>query len=262
MNLKTLANDIRLHAGFTLFLVWLLDIWHFRSSPHFLQIIVYPLLSIALIAILDVGLTYFRYRKIYIPTAAVVSGFLIGLILAPGEPVLVIFLASLLVSLSKQFLASGARRHIFNPAALGIMGVYLIFGTTVSWWGVAWSWYPLVIIIPLMMRLLWRLHRIYLPLGFLLVYFIYLFLTSSVDLALRTLTDSTVLLFALVMLPEPITSPSSGYFKYLFGAGVAISAIFISTFLTIGEVFLPSLLLSNLASFLITRITTKAKKVQ
>jgi len=262
VNLKTLANDIRLQVGFTLFLVWFLDIWHFRSDPHILQIIVYPLLAILLVAIFDLCLTFLRYRKTYLPTAVVVSGFLIGLIISPSEPVWVILTAGVLVTLSKQFLAKGIRQHIFNPAALGIMGVYLIFGTTVAWWGVSWSWYPLAILVPLMIRILWRLHRLYLPLGFLLVYFIYLILTSSADLALGTLVDPTVLLFALVMLPEPITSPIAGYFKYLFGAGVAIIAILMSTFLKIGDVFLPSLLLSNLASFLIIRLMAKTKKVQ
>lgn len=262
MNIKRLINDTRLQVGFTLFLVWLLDIWHFRGGPHFLQIIVYPLLSIALIAALDVGLTYIRYRKTYLPTAAIVSGFLIGLILAPSESVLVILIASLLASFSKQFIATGIRQHIFNPAALGIMSVYFIFGTAVSWWGVAWSWYPIVIFLPLMIRILFKLKRLVLPATFLGVYLVYLILTTSIDSAAKTIVDSTVLLFALVMLPEPITSPISGYFKYLFGAGVAVMAILTSTFLRIGEVFLPSLLILNLGSFLITRITATTKKVQ
>lgn len=225
-----------------------------------MQIIFYPLFSIGLIAILDVGLTYFRYRKIYLPTAALVSGFLIGLILAPSESVLVISSASLLASLSKQFLAIGARRHIFNPAALGIMGVYLTFGTTVSWWGVSWSWYPLVILIPLMSRILLRLKRFFLPLTFLTIYFFYILLTGSLASAWQTIVDPTVLMFALVMLPEPITSPTVGNFKYLFGAIVAILAIIISTFTQVGEVFLPALLLANLGVFLLSVKTLISKK--
>ena len=262
MDLKTLRDDSRLHVGFTLFLIWLLAIWHFWLDQNLMRIIFYPLFSIAIIALFDFGLTYLRYRKNYLPTAAVVSGFLIGLILAPSEPFYVIVAASILASLSKQFIAVGIRRHIFNPAAFGIMGVSLIFGTTVAWWGVSWGWYPLVIFVPLMMRILWRLHRLYLPLGFLLVYFIYLILTSSVDLALRTLVDSTVLLFALVMLPEPITSPAAGYFKYFFGASVAFVVILVTTFTKISEAFLPALLLANLVSFSIVRVMARAKKVQ
>ncbi len=261
MDLKTLVGDTRLQVGFTLFLVWLADIWHFRAGQNLLQIIVYPLLAILTIAIFDVALTYLRHRKIYLPTAAIVSGFLIGLIISPSEPVYVILAAGVLAALSKQFLAAGTRQHIFNPAAFGIIAANILLGATVAWWGVSWGFYPLVILVPLMLRLLLRLKRLLLPLGFLFVYFIYLALSSSVDSALRALIDPTILLFALVMLPEPITSPTLGYFKYIFGGGVAIVAILISTFVKIGEVFLPALLLANLISFLVLKMKA-SKRVQ
>ena len=252
--IKRLFRDTRLQVGFTLFLVWILDIWHFRFDPNLPQIIVYPLLSIAIISALDFGLTWLRYRKKYLPTAPVVSGFLIGLILAPSEPVYVILAASILVSLSKHFLAAGVRRHIFNPAAFGIMGAYFLFGTTVSWWGVSWSKLPLIILVTLMARILYKMHRLYLPLAFLAVYTAYF-------LRLEIIFDPTILLFALVMLPEPMTSPAVGYFKYLFGALVAIVAILISNFTKIPEVFLPALLLSNFLSFTYLKLKEQAKKV-
>ncbi len=265
MNLKRLVNDTRLQVGFTLFLIWLLDVWHFRADANILRIIIYPLLSIALIAVLDVAMTWLRYRKVlgpqvesdstrtasfaYLPTAATVSGFLIGLILAPSELIYVILIAAILASLSKQFLAKGPRQHIFNPAAFGIMGVYFLFGTTVSWWGVAWGFYPLVILIPLMVRLLWRLKRLFLPAGFLVIYGGYLLVTTSPQSALMGVIDPTILLFVLVMLPEPMTSPAVGYFKYSFGLIVAAVAILISSFAKISEIFLPALLFANLISF-------------
>jgi len=254
VNLKVLWQDSRLHVGFTLFLVWLLAIWQFRTDPNILRIILYPLLSTAIIALFDFELTYLRYRKNYLPTAAVVSGFLIGLILAPTEPFYVIILASILASLSKQFVVAGIRQHIFNPAAFGIMAVFLIFGTTVSWWAVAWGFLPLIILIPLMLRILWKLKRLFLPLGFLLVYFLYLLSTSTFDIAARTIVDPTLLFFALVMLPEPITSPIAGHLKYSFGLMVAILAILISRFTAFSTIFLPALLLANLGSFLILRV--------
>lgn len=270
VNLKTLMRDTRLHVGFTLFLVWGLAIWHHHADANLVRIISYPLLSIATIGILDLLLTWLRYRKFlgpqsaswrtrtasfaYLPTAAIVSGFLIGLILAPTEPVYAILTAATLAALSKQFIAAGVRQHIFNPAAFGIMGVSLIFGPTVAWWGVAWGWYPILIFVPLMTRILWKLKRLLLPVGFLLVYLIYLFSTSSFDSALRTLVDPTVLFFAMVMLPEPITSPTGGYFKYGFGALVAIAAIIFSDFGKLPEIFLPALLFSNLVTFCLIKI--------
>ena len=260
MNLKSLWYDTRVHVGFTLFLVWLLAIWNFRTDTAILKIILYPLLAIAVIQTTDLAWTRIRSRKFYLPTASVVSGFLIGLILAPTEPFYVIILASILASLSKQFIATGVRQHIFNPAAFGIMTVNFIFGTTVSWWGVSWGWLPVVIFAPLMIRILWKLKRLFLPLSFLIVYFVYLLPTSSFDIAARTVIDPTVLLFALVMLPEPITSPITGYFKYLFGALVAILAIVISVFTSHPEIFLPALLLSNLGAFGYLRYKAYSKK--
>ena len=260
MDLKILTNDNRLQVGFTLFLVWLLAIWHFQKDPRLIQIILYPLLSVFCVALLDLLITKLRFNKWYLPTAAMVSGFLIGLILAPEEPMYVIIAASILVSFSKQFLAVGVRQHIFNPAAFGIMVVSLIFGTTVAWWGVSWGKLPLVILIPLMIRILWRLKRLPLPIGFLFVYFVYLVLSSSFESAITTLVDPTVFLFALVMLPEPMTSPITGYFKYTCGPIVAILAILITSFTKVQEIFLPSLLLVNLGSFAIIRASLKLKK--
>jgi len=276
VNFKILWNDNRLHVGFTLCLVWLLNLWHFRESGNIFPIILYPLLAIAIIAALDVGLTSLRYRKIlgphpalrgrtasfaYLPTAAVVSGFLIGLILSPSEPFYVILTAAILTSISKHFLAAGVRQHIFNPAAFGIMGVYFILGTTVSWWGIAWSHSPLIILIPLMVRILLRLKRLFLPVGFLVIYGIYLLIFNPVEFALRTIIDPTVLMFALVMLPEPMTSPAVGNFKYLFGALVVILAILISNFASISEILLPALLTANLLSFIYLKYKLRPKSV-
>lgn len=260
MNLKSLWKDNRLHVGFTLCLVWLLNLWHFRESDNILQIILYPPLAIGLIAALDVILTGLRFRKIYLPTAAVVSGFLIGLIISPSEPFYVILTAAILASFSKQFLAAGARQHIFNPAAFGIIGVYFAFGTTVSWWGVSWSWYPLLIIVPLIARTLWKLKRLALPATFLALYFVYLATTTSLNFALRTIVDPTTVMFAMIMLPEPITSPAVGYFKFAFGPIVATLAIVISAWGKIPEIFLPALLFSNLGSFLLLRLKNFPKK--
>jgi Na+-translocating ferredoxin:NAD+ oxidoreductase RnfD subunit len=145
------------------------------------------------------------------------------------------------------------RGHIFNPAAFGIMAVFFMFSATVSWWGISWGWYPLVILVPFMARILRKLKRLFLPFSFLTIYASYLFIFSSAEFGLRILTDPTVLLFALVMLPEPITSPIYRYLKYIFGGLVALISIFISGFLNLSEIFLPALLVANLGSFLIIR---------
>jgi len=249
--LKFVYHDFRLHVAFTLVLVWLLTLWRFHAVNAFL----YPLLAIVFMVIFDLSTTWIRDHKIYFPSASLVTAFLIGLIIDPSKPWWIIALACLLASFSKQFINVGHRQHIFNPAAFGIMAASLIFRTPVAWWGVAGSGWSLVILIPLMTRTLWRLERLTLPITFLAVYFIYLTVQLGPGEALRTLIDGTVMLFALVMLPEPMTSPIRGNFKYGFGFLVAILAILISNLNFLGEAFLPALLSGNLAGFLLLRFS-------
>lgn len=248
MNWKIFANDNRLKVAFTLFLVWLLAAWQFKTLAAF----GYPLIAVGLVAFFDILITWFRDRKLYWPFASFVTGFLIGLIIDPGQPLWIVALACFLASLSKQFIAVGIRQHIFNPAAFGIMGTSLIFGSSIAWWGIAWGKLPLLILMPLMIRVLWSMKRIWLPAGFLVVYFIYLSLATR-SFSQDFLLDGTTLLFALVMLPEPITSPANGKLKYLFGAMVAVLAISLSQVKFLNDGLLPALLVANLVGFLIVR---------
>lgn len=259
MDLKKLLKDSRLQVALILALVWLLAVWSFQT----LHSILYPLFAVGLMTALDVVYTKIRFKKWYWPSASFVTGFLIGLILSPTEPIWVIAVAVLAAFISKQFIGLGIRRHIFNPAAFGIMAVSLIFGTGVSWWGVAWSRWPLLVLIPVMLLILWKLKRLFIPLTFLLVYFVYLATQTSSPEAAETLLDGSVMLFALVMLTEPITSPNWGYFKYLFGALVAVLAIVIASLAPISDNFPAALLAGNLIGFLALKlsknITSKLK---
>jgi len=259
MNLKAIYKiilfDFRLHVAFTLFLIWLLAVWHFRTLAAF----GYPILAVGLITILDLGITWVRDHKIYLHSASFVTGLLIGLIIAPNGPVWIVAVACLLASLSKQFIKLGLRQHIFNPAAFGVMATSLIFGISIAWWGIAWSKWPLMILIPLMARILWRMKRLMLPITFLVVFFLFLAIKVGPQESIKALFDGSVMLFALVMLPEPITSPNKGYFNYLFGVLVAIISILISSTKALGEVFLPALLFGNLIGFLLIRFKTFAK---
>lgn len=248
MNWKILYNDNRLKVAFTLFLIWLLAAWHFKTLAAF----GYPLIAIGLVTFFDVLITWLRDRKLYWPFASLVTGFLIGLIIDPGQPLWTVVSACLLASLSKQFIGVGIRQHIFNPAAFGIMTTSLIFGIPVAWWGVAWGTLPLLIITPLMARILWGMKRIWLPAGFLAVYFTYLSVVTK-SFSWGLFLDGTTLLFALVMLPEPITSPANGKLKYLFGPLAAFLAIVLSQVRFLTDGLLPALLVANLIGFLIIR---------
>lgn len=244
MNIKAIFNEFKSQVAFIVALIWILAVWHFQT----LNSIFYPLFSVGLMTTLDVVYTKIRYKKWYWPSASFVTGFLVGLIIDPKEPIWIIGLAVLAAFLSKQFIGVGLRQNIFNPAAFGIMTVSLAFGTPVAWWGVAWGKLPLLILIPAMIRVLWRMKRIFLPIGFLVIYLIYYLTLFDQKSAVLALVDGSLLLFALVMLPEPITSPIVGYSKYLFGPAVAIVSIGLSR-LNLAEVFLPALLALDFVTF-------------
>ena len=257
MTLKAIFNEFKSQVAFTLALIWILAVWHFQT----INSVFYPLFSVGLMTVLDMGLTWIRSRKVYWPSASFVTGLLIGLVIDPNAPIWIIAVAVLAAFLSKQFINTGLRQHIFNPAAFGIMTVTLAFGIPVAWWAVAWGKLPLVILMPAMIRILWRMKRLWLPVSFLFVYLVYYLTLFDPKTAFWSLFDGTLLLFALVMLSEPITSPSIKYFKFLFGAMVAILAIGLSLTIKPAEVFLPALLLANLVGFAFKKLSEKRTQV-
>lgn len=255
MNIKAIFNEFKSQVAFVLALIWILAIWRFQT----LNSILYPLLAVGLMTALDLGITWVRSKKLYWPSASVVTGFLIGLIIAPTEPIWVIAVTALVAFVSKQFIGAGIRQHIFNPAAFGIMTVTFAFGTPVAWWAVAWGKLPLLILVPLMVRILWKMKRLWLPVTFLTIYLIYYLTIFSPKDGILSVLDGSLLLFALVMIPEPITSPAVGKFKYLFGIIVALLSIGISLWAKLPEVFLPALLIGNLIGFLSLRAFRSSK---
>lgn len=257
MNIKTIFNEFKSQVAFTLFLVWLLAVWHFW--PHWWAV-VYPIFAVFLMTILDVVYTRIRFKKWYWPSASFVTGLLIGLIIDPKEPIWIIALAVLAAFVSKQFIGTGLRQHIFNPAGFGIMTVALVFGVPVAWWGVAWGKLPLVILIPLMVRVLARMKRLWLSVGFLAVYLAYYLILFDPKNAVLALVDGSLLLFALVMLSEPITSPIVGNYKFFFGGAVAIISIILSK-VGLADVFLAALLIANLVFFAVLRLNKKRAEV-
>lgn len=259
MQIKGLTGDNRLRVTFTLFLVWLFAVWQLPVDRQVFGLL-YPLLAIGVVTVIDLGITFVRDHKFYLPSASLVTGFLIGLIIAPTEKLWIIVAASLAASLSKQLIKAQVRGHIFNPAAFGIIFVNLAFGVSAAWWGVGWSKWPLLILIPLMIRILWSMKRLMLPATFLVVYFLFLTTQISPIEAIKTLADGSLVLFALVMLPEPITSPVRNQFKWFFGMLVAVLSIGLTQLGIINEVFLPALLIANLASFVSLRLNKTSPK--
>lgn len=69
-----------------------------------------------------------------LPSSALLTGLIVGMILGPPEPWWTALIAGVLATDAKHLLRLG-RAQIFNPAAFGLLAVYLLFGTGQSWWG-------------------------------------------------------------------------------------------------------------------------------
>ena len=196
---------------------------------------------------LDALITWFRTKTTVVSLSSVVTGLLIGLVFDPFAGPVATLTACAIASLVKAYLGRGEHRHVFNPAALGVVVSSLLFGRSVAWWGVSWGILPVVILAVGMLPILWRLHRQWMPITFLVLYY---FLTRSISLTF----DGTVFFFAFVMLPEPRTAPMQGAWVWGWGALVGL-LVFVQNLLGIGvgDPLLLALLVANLYSFLYKR---------
>ncbi len=250
MQLRIWWADSRGKVIATLLVLWIAALisnfqWMFFLVPFF---------TVTSSIVLDLVVTYLRKRQFIFTLSSVVTGLLIGFIFDPTAGVLPLFVACLIAVLSKQFVAWGDHRHIYNPAAFGIVVSSVVFDRPVSWWVASWGIVPILIISVGMFIVLRRLNRLLLPGVFLLVYFLNGLLFGSIESALRLTLDGTVFLFAWVMVPEPITSLSGQTWKYWWG-------VLVGTFLILGGIFhvslvdplLTSLLLANLTVFVLVR---------
>ncbi|MBI2984680.1 MAG: RnfABCDGE type electron transport complex subunit D [Candidatus Kerfeldbacteria bacterium] len=223
-------RDVRHQVTLVLVAVWVAAIAHFRDPRTFF-------VPLATIAVGTIGAAaYFRWRgRPQFPASALVTSLLVGLNLSPWGSVWPI-LAAAVIGGGSKFLLWPIRRHWFNPAAFGIVLASVLFGLPVAWWAVSWSWIPSAILLIGMVPVLRRLRRLWLPTTFLIVYTSWIGLVvGEIGPVLRQLVDGTVLLFALVMLPEPVTSPANRAWKYVFGALVAGIVITVS----VGRKLLP-----------------------
>lgn len=190
------------------------------------RLLPFQMIGLAVLTAVSVDMALIRLRRIkpFLPSAAVVSGLIIGLLSAPTLPWYHTVAAAVMAMAGKNFLRFG-RRHIFNPAALGLFIAGLLFNNPISWWGTSFQILSpnpvsfllfLILLSPGYVSML-RLRRYRILLGFFAVHTL---LMGS----LRPLFDPTSLFFGLVMLPEPMTTPNNHSRQLLFGAFVAAVA--------------------------------------
>lgn len=219
-------------------------------------------------ALFDVLFAKIKKQEIQIPYSGIITGLILTLIIDPGAAwyqVLVIVVAATGI---KDFLRI-SDRHIFNPAASGLLVGFFLFGLSPSWWGpTPYSFdkmHPVniglaVSVFALAYVSCYRFKRYFNVISYLVVSIILqtILLGSTFSNAISAMINPGSLFFALVMLPEPMTTPVNKIKQVLFGvlvAGVNLGLVYgLSTGAFSGIANFPdtsiiALLLANLLFF-------------
>ena len=173
--------------------------------------------------------------------SAAITGSIIGLLISPGSSLLLVWSASVAAIASKKLLAFREGKHIFNPAAFGLVFSVLVFGNHLNWWG---NSSVLVVVIGVGL-LLFRLGRLSLPISY--------FITRTVMVAWLggpgTFAGAFLLpnlFFAFIMLVEPKTVPGKRTEQWIFGGLGGILATLFYRWLPAFEGDLFALLIVNM----------------
>jgi glycine betaine catabolism B len=196
-----------------------------------------------------------------------VTAEILALVVGPLNPLTdwpAMLLISFLAMGSKYLFVSG-KRHIFNPAAFGVLAGALILGQGASWWVGGRYMLPLVVLgaVFVIQKLRWW-HLVF---SFLFTYLAGLTVAllwqgadnATVLSALQTaVLDSALIFFATVMLVEPLTAPRGHSLRIYYGILIALVMVALPlAFPTYGYAIETSLLLGNLAFFLSTKQTAR-----
>ena len=217
--------------------------------------LVWPALLAAMLtaAVCDLPLLRWRDGEWSVPDGALLTGWLIALVLSPHQPWHVAAVAALIGIAAKHALRV-KRANVLNPAAAGVVATYFMFGSGQSWWGalpeLPTAWIALLLVTAAFMT--WRLHKTALALSFLGVYYLiataFAFMgePAKVVALFRAPDVHMALFFAGFMATDPPTSPPRYGDQLKYGAIAAVVSMLL--YMTVGAVYflLGGLLVANL----------------
>ncbi len=200
-----------------------------------------------------------------IPSSALLTGLITGMVLGPAEPWYAALGAGVLATDAKHLLRAG-RTHIFNPAAAGLVAVYLLFGTGHSWWGALAelpAWVNLLALLPYVL-VAERANKLPAAMTFLCGYFglfavAAFFQPELVAEHFRQPFLAAALYFAFFMVTDPPTSPVPFHEQAWFGALTAFACFAIFE-MTGAVYFLPAGLLVANAVYAARRVAGSGQR--
>ena len=185
---------------------------------HNTQFILTTLIAITTAVIIESSLIYFKNKTFKITESSIITGLIIGYVLASNNIWWLFCFASVAAILSKLLLRIN-KKHIFNPAAFGIFCVIVFFHAGVQWIG-TYLWY---ILIPFGIYFAYKTNKIEILLGYFLTSFLLIGYTALIhNISLISIFGYFSYFYIFIMIIEPKTSPVSLKGKWIFGLGVAI----------------------------------------
>jgi hypothetical protein len=165
------------------------------------------------------------------PSGALLCGTIIGLLLDPSSPSSVAVATGALASVSKHTIRYRAR-HVFNPAAFGLLAGSVLFAEQISWWG-ALPALPVAATILMILAgaiVLDRSRKLPAAVAFLSAYYGAYLLVAIIDRhhaseSFRSPISNAIVFFALFMLSDPPTAPVAIPAQIIYGVLVAATAV-------------------------------------
>jgi Na+-translocating ferredoxin:NAD+ oxidoreductase RnfD subunit len=187
--------------------------------------------GIGVAAALDIAILRVRHGRWEFPSGAVLTGWLVAMVLSPYEPWYVPAATSAIAVVSKYVVRSRTA-NVFNPAALAIVVTFYALGTGQSWWGALPDLQGpgLVALFATGLYMADRVNKMPLVLVFLFVYY-GLFTISAfvgdprhVAEVYRSPDVNAALFFAFFLLTDPPTSPAKYRDQIVCGVLVAAAS--------------------------------------
>ena len=166
-----------------------------------------------------------------IPTAAVLTGMIIGFVLAPQAP-MPVAVATAAIAIAGKHLLRTRLANVFNPAALALVAAGIFFSAGQSWWGALpdTSFFGPLLLISIGLFIVDRIKKLPLVFSFLGAYFalftVSCFFGNAASAAeiFRSPDIEAALFFAFFMVDDPPTCPIRPWEQVVCGVIVATAA--------------------------------------
>ena len=170
-------------------------------------------------------------RAVSDPQSTLITALILVLIVPPGIRDHAVFLAAAsAVAVASKYVVTVNKQHLFNPAALALAALPLLFPEmTAAWWVGAAAMLPAVIVCGGLVML--KTRRTGVVLTFLAVYLLAFpsaelldtrSFASLVDAWYLTVMQTALLFFVFIMMTDPITIPSAKLVRPLYVGFVAL----------------------------------------